>query len=38
MFAVNIEYLKKLKYQIFFKKALSLSVVYSKCVINMKNI
>ena len=31
MFAVNIENLKTLKYHIFKKKALSLSIVYSKC-------
>ena len=31
MFAINIENLKKLKYHIFLKKALSISVVYSKC-------
>ena len=32
MFAINIENLKKLKYHIyFFKKILSLSIVYSKC-------
>ena len=30
MFAINIETLKKLKH-IFLKKALSLSIVYSKC-------
>ena len=31
IFIVNIENLKKLKHQIFFKKTLSLSIVYSKC-------
>ena len=31
MFAINIENLKKLKYHIFKKKTLSLSIVYSKC-------
>ena len=31
MFAINIENLKKLNYQILFKKTLCLSIVYSKC-------
>ena len=31
MFAINIENLKKLKYHMFLKITLSLSVVYSKC-------
>ena len=31
MFAINIENLKKLKYSIFLKKTLSLSIVYRKC-------
>ena len=31
MFAINIENLKPLKYHIFFKKTLDLSVVYGKC-------
>ena len=31
MFAINILNLKTLKYHIFFKKALSLSIVHSKC-------
>ena len=30
-FTINIENLKKLKYHIFKKKTLSLSIVYSKC-------
>ena len=31
MFAINIENLKKTKISYIFKKALSLSIVYSKC-------
>ena len=31
MFAINKENLKKLKYHIFLKNTLSLSIVYSKC-------
>ena len=31
MFAINIENLKRLKHHIFFKKTLSLPIVYSKC-------
>ena len=31
MFTINIENLKALNYHIFFKKALSLSIVRSKC-------
>ena len=31
MFAMNIENLKKLKYDILKKKKISLSIVYSKC-------
>ena len=31
MFAINKENLKRLKYHIFFKKTLSLAIVYSKC-------
>ena len=37
MFAINIETLKKLKH-IFLKKALSLSIVYSKCGHEYENI
>ena len=31
MFAIDIENLKALKYHIFFKKTLGLSIVWSKC-------
>ena len=31
MFAINIENLKILKYHIFFKKILDLSIVYKEC-------
>ena len=31
MFAINVEHLKKLKYHIILKKALSFSVVSNKC-------
>ena len=31
MLPINIENLRKLKYHTFLKKALSLSIVYSKC-------
>ena len=31
MFAINIENLKTLKYHIFLKKTLDLSIYYSKC-------
>ena len=31
MFAINIENLKILKYHIFLKKTLGISIVYSKC-------
>ena len=34
--AINIENLRKLKYHIFSRKTLSVSIAYSRCVMNMK--